>query len=87
MRKFTTARCIECQNEWLGVNAEHWVPEPCDLCGSEMSLTGFSTECITIGWPEEGITMEHVGPEPVHFKSRTEAKQYARENNVELGCL
>ena len=39
------------------------------------------------GWPEDGITMEHCEAKPVHFKSRSDAKRYAREHNVDLGCL
>lgn len=58
----------------------------CVECGTEMKHD-FPAKFGTTGWPENGITMEHVGPKPVHFKSRTEAKKYARENKVELGCL
>ena len=87
MRKFTTAICPSCAREWMGVNSEYWVSEPCDVCGSNMRLTGYTSSSLTIGWPEDGITMEHAGPEPVHFKSRSDAKRYAKENNVELGCL
>jgi putative FmdB family regulatory protein len=39
------------------------------------------------GFPEGGVTMEHVGPTPVHFATRSEAQRYAKENNMELGCL
>ena len=60
----------------------------CSICGT-LSDKQFPTQLgpVNFGWPEGGVTMEHAGPEPVHFETREQAKKFAKENNMELGCL
>lgn len=60
----------------------------CEKCG-EPKHRLFNTKLgpINFGWPEDGITLEHVGPEPVHFNTRKEAKEYAKKHDLQLGCL
>ena len=38
-------------------------------------------------FPADGITLEHVGPQPKTFRSKKEMVQFARKNNMELGAL
>lgn len=79
--------CRTCKEEYLNQFVNSYKDTlPCDKCGASISHE-FPDTFGTTGWPENGITMEHAGPEPVHFKSRSDAKRYAKENNVELGCL
>lgn len=60
----------------------------CLKCGNKKHrLFPLSLGPINFGFPEGGVTMEHVGPTPVHFETRQQAKRYAKEHNVDLGCL
>jgi putative FmdB family regulatory protein len=58
----------------------------CDECGAQMERQ-YPTKFAGPLWPENGITMDNVGPQPVHFPSRSDAKRWAKEHNQELGCL
>ena len=79
--------CQSCKEEFLEQFVNSYKDTlPCENCGANMTHE-FPTEFGTTGWPENGIILEHAGPVPIHLKSRTEAKRYAKENNVELGCL
>ena len=42
---------------------------------------------ISFGWPEDGITLENAEANPIHLKTRRQAKEYERKHNVQLGCL
>lgn len=74
----------------------------CRKCGREiddfLSLNGQVPECckkrmekrpvmIHSGFPEFGITLDHVEDKPVHFSSRRELIKYKREHNLQLGAL
>ena len=58
----------------------------CEICGSIMKRQ-FPLTFAGKTFPDEGLTLEHVEKNPVHFKSKTEMKAYARDNNLELGAL
>ena len=35
-------------------------------------------------FPVDGLTLEHVGPQPIHFDSYRDMKKFAKENNIGL---
>lgn len=94
-RQYTTAECfnLECDEIWYGVQTKKWLTQSdedsmCTTCGSPMYITGDSSEMNGLAmWPENGITLEHAEAKPVHLKSRQAARDYAKKNNVQLGCL
>ena len=90
--KRTTAECTnpECDSRWWAVRIDTWEKDHdkvCKLCGSQMYLTGRKSEMAGTSWNKGGIWLEHAESNPIYLKNRSEAKKYAKENNVELGCL
>ena len=84
------ATCNKCGGHWYACRVDEWLDEPCseETCNGLMKLAKTHTVPFAHkGWPENGIVLEHAEANPVHLKSRSEAKKYAREHNVELGCL
>jgi putative FmdB family regulatory protein len=81
-------KCLKCKTDteefvWK------WKEEVfCEECG-ELLERQFPTRMgpIGFGWPEGGITLEHAESQPIHLKTRRQAKEYERKNNVQLGCL
>lgn len=58
----------------------------CKQCKGDMSKlvpTGINADVF----PADGLHLEHVSPEGKTFRNKKEIVRYARENNLELGCL
>ena len=80
--------CPKCKNEQRDF-VWKWEEEvDCEECG-ELTERQFPTSMgpIGFGWPEGGVTLEHAESQPIHLKTRREAKDYERKHNVQLGCL
>ena len=78
-------KCKTTENEFVF----KWDEEVlCEECGS-VKERQFPTSMgpINFGFPENGIVLEHAEAQPIHLKSRKEAKEYAKKNNLQLGCL
>jgi putative FmdB family regulatory protein len=81
-------KCLKCQTEEEEFVFK-WDEEVlCEGCQSPKERQ-FPTHMgpIGFGWPEGGITLEHAESQPIHLKTRKQAKQYERKHNVQLGCL
>ena len=90
MKRRVIAICShgDCPEIWWAVDPEKWDGQGhCERCGGIMVLTVFKSNGPGPLWPEGGVTLEHAEANPVHFKSRSDAKNYAKKHNVELGCL
>lgn len=57
------------------------------LCCGEPMLREFPLTTNVYSFPSEGITLEHVGPKPVTFHSKSEMRRFAKDKNLELGAL
>lgn len=81
-------KCPKCETKHEDVFVQKYDETHLCSCGTECErLFPNRFGPANFGWPEGGVTMEHVGPEPVHFATRREAANYAKEHNMELGCL
>ena len=58
----------------------------CPKCDKKM-IRQFPLTWRPDAFPKFGVHLKHVCPEGKTFHSKSEMKQYARENNLELGAL
>lgn len=80
--------CPECnttENEFVFKWDEEVLCEECESVKERQFPTSMGP--INFGWPEGGVTLEHAESQPIHLKTRREAKKYERDHNVKLGCL
>jgi putative FmdB family regulatory protein len=60
----------------------------CKQCHANMSrLFPLKTRLFAHVFPQEGIFLEHVSAKGKTFHSTKEMKEYARQNDLELGAL
>ena len=79
---FTCEKCgLKVDNELTFT----WEDVP-ECCGQKMKRE-FPTTVNVYAFPSEGITLEHVGPQPKTFHSKDEMRRFAKENDMELGAL
>jgi len=76
---------------WCGFEEEQFVHDlndtvRCTVCRRKMSRQ-FPTSARIGVFPSNGIFLEHVSPEGKHFSSKKELKDFARDNDLELGAL
>ena len=57
----------------------------CPVCKTNMQQQFPLTNAYC--FPADGLTLEHVGPQPKTFRSKKEMVRFARENKMELGAL
>lgn len=78
--------CKKCNETLLDEFAKKYGEKRnCPNCNSQMQqLFPMSNGYV---FPRDGITLEHVGPQPKTFRSKKEMVTFARENNMELGAL
>jgi len=81
-------KCLKCQTEEEEFVFKWDEVVECEECGCQKERQfPDSMGPIGFGWPEGGVTLEHAESQPIHLKSRKDAQDYQRKNNVQLGCL
>ena len=79
-------KCPQCKRVDDDVFTKTWDEEHrCKACNVAMEKVpcSFSPDVF----PAEGIFLEHVSPEGKTFYSKQEMRDYARDNDLELGAL
>jgi len=83
--KYECPKCNTTEEEFVW----KWEEEVfCETCNSQKTrLFPLGMGPINFGFPEGGIVLDNAESQPIHIKNRSQAKQYEREHNVQLGCL
>ncbi len=82
-------KCIDCASittDFRTVDKRNSCPS-CVFCGEPTKKIFSKLGPPNFSWPEGGVTMENCEANPVHFETRTQAKNYAKKHKMELGCL
>ena len=87
-------RCLECNHieEYFIRNVNNYVLPKCMKCNGDtekvISLRAADPQKLNgIIFPVDGLTLEHVGPQPIHFDSYRDMKKFAKENNIGLSAV
>jgi putative FmdB family regulatory protein len=79
-------RCPVCGEIKKDVFTRSWEEKvSCEKCKCKMTKVPGIMAPHT--FPADGIFLEHVSPEGKLFRSKKEMKDYARENDLEIGYL
>ena len=80
-------KCKNCEKKMLDVFVPRWdTLVTCKYCGRE-EQEKIPSKFLADIFPKDGIFLEHVSSEGKLFHSKKEMKQYAKENDLELGAL
>ena len=81
-------KCSKCGNVVRDVYVvRHDAAIACQLCDVHVVMDKLPAVPNMHLFPIDGIHLKHVCPGGKIFRSKNEMKQYARDNNVELGAL
>lgn len=78
-------KCPECGKEKKDVFTKSW--EEAIKCDCKKEMNKKPSLFVPNVFPKDGIFLEHVSSEGKLFHSKQEMKDYARENDLELGAL
>lgn len=80
-------KCPNCGRKVLDQFMHSWKDDfKCVQCHTVMSRL-VSSGVVADTFPADGVYLEHVSAEGKTFKTKTEMKNYAKDNNLELGYL
>jgi len=77
--------CRDCSCTRLDVFTKAWDEEVKCHCGKKMEK--LPSRFVADTFPSDGLFLEHVSPTGKRFHSKREMKQYAKDNDLELGAL
>jgi hypothetical protein len=79
--------CYECRTKLID-EFVHNIKDVinCPRCGIRMDRQ-FPTKVGPLIFPIDGRTIEHAGPEPIHFDSYKKMKKYAKDHNLQFQAI